>query len=142
MTWQVARGHIRESDLFTGEIVDVGIMSAMEGWDTFKGWSDAIEIPAEEDPKESGSIYWVAPVLYHTDITPQLRQEKIAIEARAMTPPPKESLEADDPQNFASPIGKLLPSEIPPILPIERFAPEVIHDLGSGRWLFDFGRAL
>ena len=28
------KGHIRESDLFTGEMVDLEVLSYMEGWDT------------------------------------------------------------------------------------------------------------
>jgi len=124
-TWQVTRGHIRESDLFTGEIVDVGVMSAMEGWDT----PDAkVELETEQ---------WVSPVNYHTDVTPQSRKEEIAMLAKAKARTSKKRTY----ENFASPIGRLVPSEIPPILPMEHIDPEEIHDLGSGRWLFDFGKA-
>jgi len=122
--WQVTRGHIRESDLFTGEIVDVGVMSAIEGWDTPTGWSE--------------SERWVVPVVYHTDVSPQRRREEIAIRANAMK---RTSEKRTTDVNFASPIGKLVPPEIPPILPMEQIAPDEIHDLGSGRWLFDFGKA-
>jgi hypothetical protein len=132
--WQTSRGHIRESDLFTGEMVDVGVMSDMEGWDTSDGWS------AAEDTRMVASepSHWVTPVVYHTDVTPQSRREEIAIRAGAQDA--KGTTKRVD-ENFASPIGKLVPSEIPPILPIERIAPDEIHDLGSGRWLFDFGKA-
>jgi len=112
--WRVRRGHIRESDLFTGEIVDVDMMSS---------------------GGEERSVY---PIKYHTDITTEDRREEIAIKAKAKQQTSKKFRTYD---NFAAPIGKLVPSEIPPILPMERIAADEIHDLGGGRWLFDFGKA-
>ncbi|OEU17479.1 Bac_rhamnosid-domain-containing protein [Fragilariopsis cylindrus CCMP1102] len=114
--WQVSRGHIRESDLFTGETVDLNILQSMEGWDTPEHWSPINATRSGSESKKK----WVDPVLYQTDVT----------------------FEAWHPRHFASPIGKLIPSEIPPVLPMERLSPDEIFDLGSGRWLFDFGKAI
>eukprot|EP00804_Cyclotella_cryptica_P003648 CCRYP_002212-RD/>CCRYP_002212-RD protein AED:0.38 eAED:0.38 QI:0/0.4/0.16/0.83/0.4/0.16/6/0/804 len=111
--WQVSRGHIRESDLFTGEIVDLGIMIEMDGWDTIQSWTNAVDSSMLEPNR------WIPPSLYETD----------------------QSLQYRDPKFFASPIGRLVPSEIPPLLPMERISPDEVHNLGSGRWLFDFGKA-
>ncbi|KAL7530426.1 hypothetical protein ACHAXR_003968, partial [Thalassiosira sp. AJA248-18] len=127
-TWQVTRGHIRESDLFTGEIVDVGVMSAIEGWDTPNG-------KAKDETER-----WIQPVAYRTDVTVEERKQQIALKAKAMEWADRKTFPRR--QYFAAPIGKLVPSEIPPVMAMERIAPDEIHDLGSGRWLFDFGKAI
>ena len=46
--WQVARGHIRESDLFTGETVDLAVLRKMEGWDTVSGWAPIVNAHDQE----------------------------------------------------------------------------------------------
>ena len=123
--WQVARGHIRESDLFTGEIVDMEVMSKLEGWDTTDGQSE---------------VDWISPVAYKTDVTFEEHKQRFALKAKAMNW--SEGKVFPRPDNTASPIGKLVPSEIPPILPMERIAPDEVHNLGDGRWLLDYGKAI
>eukprot|EP01082_Thalassiosira_pseudonana_P003935 g3372.t1 g3372 contig12:1945901-1950127(+) len=134
-TWQVSRGHIRESDLFTGEICDVGVMSALEGWDVFDSW---LEVTTQVSSEPN---HWSSPVPYRTDVTQQLRREELAVRAKAMLPN-EQKADAIHIHNFAAPIGKLVPSEIPPVLPMETVSPDEIIDLGSGRWLLDFGKAM
>ena len=130
--WKVSRGHIRESDLFTGELVDLGVMYDMDGWDTIQSWTGAVR--ASSEPNQ-----WISPSAYMTGQSAQYRWEDISIKAGAKSP--EERSKTNDPISLASAIGRLLPSEIPPILPIETLAPDEVHDLGSGRWLFDFGKA-
>ena len=131
--WQVSRGHIRESDLFTGELVDVGVMHDMDGWDTIQSWTNAARTLSSE-PNQ-----WISPSIYMTGQSAQYRWEDISIKAGAKSP--EERSKTNDPISLASAIGRLVPSEIPPILPMESLAPHEVHDLGSGRWLFDFGKA-
>jgi hypothetical protein len=131
--WQVSRGPIRESDLFTGEVVDLSALFSMEGWDTVQEWSNAVESSSSDPTK------WTLPGFYNTDQSAQYRWDELAIKAGAKSP--EERTKTNDHTSLASPIGKLVPSEIPPILPIESILPDEVHDLGSGRWLFDFGKA-
>jgi hypothetical protein len=133
-TWQVSRGHIIESDLFTGEIIDLSTLVTMEGWDTSSKWSIAKE---KISPRQN---HWSLPVSYITNITPRERREKLAVMAKALDES-ETTMETTRSGYLASPIGRLVPSEIPPILPMERIPAEEIHDLGSGRWLLDFGKA-
>jgi len=138
--WQVSKGPIRESDLFTGEIVDLGVLSAMEGWDTFESWIEIEEnVSFEENQSKVG--YWVIPTLYRTNITREIRMEEMAILAKAMNQEDRKTQHREF-EIVASPIGKLVPSEIPPVMPMERIHPDEVHDLGSGRWLFDFGKGM
>ncbi len=138
--WQVSRGHIIESDLFTGETVDLMVLDMMEGWDTPNGWSNVTsELKSNMDPAKAIN-QWIKPIEYRTDITIDQRVQEMSIKAKAI-----ERSEAEGypvPQDFSSPIGKLIPSEIPPVLPMESITPDEIHDLGSGRWLLDFGKAV
>ncbi len=46
------------------------------------------------------------------------------------------------PKHKLSPIGKLIPHEIPPVMPMERIAPEEVYSLGQGRWMLDFGKGV
>eukprot|EP00984_Skeletonema_dohrnii_P020982 scaffold10365_cov102-Skeletonema_dohrnii-CCMP3373.AAC.5 len=133
-TWQVSRGHIKESDLFTGEMIDLSTLTEMEGWDTSSKWSIA------ETKLSPSQNHWSLPVSYITNITQRERREKLSVMATALD---KSEMTTRTTRSgyLASPIGQLVPSEIPPILPMERIAPDEIHDLGSGRWLLDFGRA-
>ncbi|KAK1749276.1 alpha-L-rhamnosidase [Skeletonema marinoi] len=136
--WQVTRGHIRESDLFTGEMIDLNVFAAMEGWDTTNGWQDeAIGIDGI-DPYMNIDA-WVKPVSYRTEVTQAERKQEMAIRSSALHK--NKTKYYPRRKQVASPLGQLVPSEIPPILPMERIAPDEIHDLGSGRWLLDFGRA-
>lgn len=129
--WQVAKGHLRESSLFTGEYVDLGAMAALEGWDTRRGWSDA----SDESP---GNMHaWVAPWAYESDTT--LATWRRTLEMRSNARPPNSNYKLM-PDHKLSPIGKLVPHEIPPVLPVERVAPDEVYSLGSGRWLYDFGK--
>ena len=140
--WQTARGHIRESDLFTGEMVDLHVLATMEGWDTVDGWTDTTTLYSTlnltEDPY-IGINKWVDTVPYRTNMTLEERVQKISIKAKAMDARAGKRFPVGD--NFADPIGKLVPPEIPPVMPIERIAPDEVHHLGDGRWLFDFGKA-
>jgi len=139
--WQVSRGHIHESDLFTGESVDLNILQSMEGWDTPEHWS-TINTTSNLESKNK----WLKPVIYRTDVTleawRQELEEKKVPSSSSDTSRRGDSSDSVEPQNFASPIGKLIPSEIPPILPMERITPDEVFDLGAGRWLFDFGKAI
>ena len=139
--WQVSRGHIVESDLFTGETIDLNVLQSMDGWDTPRNWNHF-----NATSKLNDDLNWVNPVLYRTDVTfdawRQFLEQEKEPSSSSDTARNNDSSDSVDPQNFASPIGKLIPSEIPPILPMERLAPDEIFDLGSGRWLFDFGKAI
>ncbi|KAL7531513.1 hypothetical protein ACHAXR_004083, partial [Thalassiosira sp. AJA248-18] len=138
--WQVSRGHIRESDLFTGEMVDLSVLGDMEGWDTSKGWSDNSKVTAVGGPDPYQEINkWIQPVAYKTEVTGEERKQTMAMQAKAMDR--KDGTVFPKRQHFAAPIGKLVPSEIPPVMAMERIAPDEIHDLGGGRWLLDYGKA-
>lgn len=45
------------------------------------------------------------------------------------------------PLHKLSPIGRLIPHEAPPVMPMERVYPDEVLDLGGGRWMIDFGKA-
>jgi len=138
-TWQVTRGHIRESDLFTGEMVDLEVLSYMEGWDTVDGWKDATaRDSAIKDPYNEINK-WIGTVPYRTDVTLEQRVQNMSAKAKAIKSSEMKKFEIG--HNFADPIGKLIPHEIAPVMPIEEIAPDEIHDLGDGRWLFDFAKA-
>ena len=137
-SWQVARGYIRESDLFTGEMVDLSILAEMEGWDTTRGWVEEKILNDGNDPYENINT-WLKPVTYRTDVTHAERKQEMAVRSLAL--PEDKAKTYPKRKRIASPLGQLVPSEIPPILPMERIAPDEVHDLGSGRWLLDFGKA-
>jgi hypothetical protein len=92
--------------------------------------------------------------VYRTDVSPQQWKEDMSRRAgaqgrdefgRAGSSDAHSDRSADAsllPEHFAAPIGKLVPPEIPPVLPMERLAPDEVRDLGSGRWLLDFGKAV
>jgi len=140
--WQVSRGHIRESDLFTGEMVDLGVLSDMEGWDTTTGWRSNIVTATTMDDRFDPSREinkWMRAVAYRTEVTFDERKQEIALKAKAMER--SEMVAFPKRNHYAAPIGKLVPNEIPPVMPMERIAPDEIHDLGNGRWLLDYGKA-
>ena len=96
----------------------------MKGWDSPNGWS-----------KSSSDIVWVEPTIYESDI--DLSEWRQALSERAG------AKERKDDKGFSmAPIGKLVPIETPPVMPIERIAPESVVNLGDGRWLLDFGKAM
>jgi hypothetical protein len=125
--WEIAKGFIRDSDLFTGDTVDLGTFEAMQGWDSPQGWNEK---------KPSIGAGWVKPVLYHSDISLQEWREALSEKAGA------NDQNANDKRFSLLPIGNLVPLEIPPVLPIEQVSPESVVHLGGGRWLFDFGKAM
>jgi hypothetical protein len=137
--WQVARGHIRESDLFTGEMVDLDVLSTMEGWDTASMWTDSTILDKDNHDPYKEINKWVDTVPYRTDVTLEERVQRISIQAKAMEF--KDAKSFPDAIHLADPIGKLVPHEMPPVMSMERIAPDEIHDLGAGRWLFDFSKA-
>ena len=137
--WQAARGHIRESDLFTGEMVDLDVLARMEGWDTTAGWADTTTLDTDNHDPYKEINKWVDVVPYRTNVTLEERVQKMSIKAKAMKAGEGKHFPGGD--NFADPVGKLVPHEIPPVMSMERIAPDEVHDLGSGRWLFDFSKA-
>mmetsp|Transcript_16687 Transcript_16687/g.30306 ORF Transcript_16687/g.30306 Transcript_16687/m.30306 type:complete len:1349 (+) Transcript_16687:172-4218(+) len=139
VNWQVSRGHIRESDLFTGEMVDLGVLGGMEGWDTSTGWSANSDIQTDSKNPYQEINKWIQPVSYRTEVTGEQRKQEMALKAKAMERSEAKSFPRRD--NFAAPIGKLVPHEIPPVMAMERIAPDEIFDLGGGRWLIDYGKA-
>lgn len=132
-------GHIRESDLFTGEMVDLEVLSYMEGWDTVNGWKDATARDSANKNPYNEINKWIGTVPYRTDVTLEQRVQTMALRAKAMKASDMIKFTAGD--NFADPIGTLVPHEITPVMPMEEIAPDEIHDLGDGRWLFDFAKA-
>jgi hypothetical protein len=130
--WQVAKGHLRESSLFSGEYIDLQSMVNFEGWDTREGWSDVI------DDASSSSIHsWVKPLLYKSDTTLESWRTSLHLKSTARKMNVRQSI---IPEHTLSPIGRLIPNEIPPVLPIERVDPDEIYSLGQGRWMVDFGK--
>ncbi|KAL7491319.1 hypothetical protein ACHAWT_001367, partial [Skeletonema menzelii] len=107
-TWQVSRGHILESDLFTGETIDLSTLEEMDGWDTSSKWSIAGK---KSSPRQN---HWSLPVSFNTNVTQRERREKLSVMANALD---KSEMTTRTTRNgyFASPIGQLVPSEIPPI---------------------------
>ena len=130
--WQVTRGHIRESDLFLGEIVDLKMQEDLEGWDT----------PAHQQLEDKSKVVWTTPVGYRTDITLQSRYNELSKRAGAYRDEDNRGPVPEEIQGYAAPIGRLEPSDIPPILPMERIEPDEVHYLTNGRWLVDFGKSV
>ncbi|KAL7554415.1 hypothetical protein ACHAWF_017852 [Thalassiosira exigua] len=124
-SWRVSRGPIVGSDLFAGETVDVGVLTSTAGWDA---------------PAGGRSGKWIAPAPYRARVTWEEFRQDLALKAKALDPKEARSFPPRD--HLAAPIGELIPPEVPPVLPLERIAPEEARDLGSGRWLLDFGKAM
>ena len=125
--WQVTKGHLRESSLFSGEYIDLGVMSLLDGWDTRSKWSEI----SSSDNKEK----WTKPTLYESDTTLELWRYQLHVKATARKRDDRPSI----PENKVAPIGKLIPHESPPVLPMKRIYPDEIYSLGDGRWMIDFG---
>jgi hypothetical protein len=138
--WQVSRGHIRESDLFTGEMIDLDVLQSMEGWDTASEWKEASALDRDNMDPYAEINKWIDAVSYRTDFTLEERVQRMSIKAKAIHEEDVKSFSTTA-INFADPIGKLVPPEIPPVMPMDRIAPDELHDLGSGRWLLDFSKA-
>ncbi len=82
---------------------------------------------------------WVQPEVYKSPITRAQWREDLSERSEAKQ---RHQNEEDQLHFTVAPIGKLVPCESPPVMPIERVAPESVIDLGNGRWLFDFGKAM
>jgi len=128
--WQVAKGHLRESSLFTGEYIDLQSMATFNGWDTNQGWTKTLSTPMSQHS-------WVEPLVYESDTT--LESWRLSLHMQSHARPMNAKLPIR-PIHKLSPIGKLIPNEIPPVLPIERIEPDEVYGLGNGRWMFDFGK--
>eukprot|EP00978_Attheya_sp_CCMP212_P003157 scaffold6566_cov49-Attheya_sp.AAC.1 len=126
--WQLGKGYIRDSDIFSGETIDLDRYKKLKGWDSPKGWDDY-----GLDPKTG--VTWTEPQLYVSDTT--TAKFRRLLEKRAV----KRDEFAKATFKLA-PIGKLIPTETPPVMPIERIPVETTTDLGNGRWLLDFGRGI
>jgi len=132
--WQVAKGHLRESSLFTGEYIDLRAMAAFEGWDTSQGWSNVISTEADKGNDEHA---WIKPLVYQSDTTLESWRISLHMRSHARTMNAKYPIL---PSHKLSPIGKLIPNEIPPVMPMERISPDEVYGLGDGRWMYDFGK--
>ena len=132
--WQVAKGHLRESSLFSGEYIDLQSMASFRGWDTREGWGDGVA----DDASSAPSIHsWVEPLPYKSDTT--LESWRTALHLRSTAK--KTNVRTNNvPEHTLSPIGRLVPSEIPPVMPVERVDPDEVYSLGQGRWMVDFGK--
>lgn len=133
--WQAAKGHLRESSLFSGEYIDLQSMATFEGWDTIAEWSDVS--PSGYRARSLHS--WVEPKLYKSDMTLESWRNSLHIRAHATSTSLRKQV---FPDHTLSPIGKLVPNEIPPVLPMERIYPEELYGLGQGRWMIDFGKGI
>ncbi len=131
--WQVAKGHLRESSLFSGEYIDLQAMATLEGWNTIAGWSEV----SPSTHRNNNLHSWVEPMLYKSDMTLESWRNSLHIRGHAISTNLRKQI---FPSHTLSPIGKLEPSEIPPVLPMERIEPEEIYGLGQGRWMIDFGK--
>jgi hypothetical protein len=130
--WQVSKGALRESSLFSGEYIDLGVMDELDGWDTGEKWSEM------STSTESEKHQWKEPVLYESDTTLELWRHQLHVKANA------KDVDSNDkrpqlPEHKVAPIGKLVPHEAPPVLPMAKILPDEIYSLGNGRWMIDFG---
>jgi hypothetical protein len=127
--WQVTKGHLRESSLFSGEYIDLGVMSALDGWDTNDKWSEI-----SNNNKEK----WTEPKLYESDTTLDLWRYQLHVKSTALQRTKGEA-RPSIPDHAIAPIGKLVPGESPPVLPMAKIYPDEVYSLGNGRWMIDFG---
>jgi hypothetical protein len=114
--WKIGKGHIIESNLYTGETVNVQTLLDNAGWDTPSGIDKA--------HGKSNAIEWVTPMLYATVTTQEEWRGKLqtaAVENRATKV-----------SSSIQPIGKLRPLQMPPVMPIERIQPDTIRHMGDG----------
>ena len=131
--WQVAKGHLRESSLFTGEYIDLQSMSKFQNWDSLSGWKDEVV----SNPTNIHS--WAKPKNYVSDTTLESWRHSLHLKSNAKARGAGERGPIM-PSHKLAPIGKLIPNEIPPVLPMEKIMPEEIYELDEGRWMVDFGK--
>ena len=135
--WQVAKGHLRESSLFSGEYIDLKSKSEFEGWDTPSGYFETTHGAAHPaDVLLTGDHSWIAPKLYESDTDLPTWRYSLEMRANARRKNIKGPLMA---KHKLSPIGRLIPHEIPPIMPLRRHVPDEVYGMGNGRWMYDFG---
>ena len=118
-------------------MVDLGVQSDMEGWDTIEGWKETTTVDLSDSHNQINK--WVEVVPYVTDVTLEMLVQALSIKAKAMNG--KDAINFPEARKYADPIGKLVPPEIPPVMSMDKIAPDEVHDLGDGRWLFDFAKA-
>ncbi|KAL7532529.1 hypothetical protein ACHAXR_004689, partial [Thalassiosira sp. AJA248-18] len=132
--WQVAKGHLRESSLFTGEYIDLQSMAAFDGWDTTRGWTATSQTSSSEHS-------WVDPLVYKSDTTIESWRKSLHMKSHASIMNARKGKII--PHHKLSPIGKLIPNEIPPVMPTERISPDEVYKLDDkGRWMLDFGKGV
>jgi hypothetical protein len=137
----VAKGHLRESTLFSGEYIDLQTMAIFREWDTPEGWSGVQDV--DEDTVAIGggageTVHsWVEPTLYQSDTTLEKWRTALHYKSSARKMMVRQSI---IPEHKLAPIGRLIPNEIPPVMPVERVEPDEIYSLGQGRWMIDFGK--
>jgi len=78
-------------------------------------------------------------MVYKSDTTLESWRTSLEMRAHAQTTNVRKPI---IPKHKLSPIGKLIPNEIPPVMPVERIEPDEVHSLGNGRWMFDFGKGV
>ena len=131
--WQVAKGPLRESSLFTGEYIDLKSKAEFDGWDTVENWKGL-----SSEATDASSIQpWVMPLRYISDTTLAEWRQHLHVKSKATHTGDPHSR----PLHKLSPIGRLIPHESPPVLPMEKVYPDEVWNLGEGRWMLDFGKA-
>ena len=126
-SWKMGKGALIESNLFTGERLDLERQHKHRGWDN---------LSTAGDTTTASTMDWVDPQVYKGVDVEIWRQtlEEFAVEGKRKTM-----------LSELGPIGSLVPLEIPPVLPVDKIAPVSTVRLGSrddGRWLLDFGRGM
>jgi len=121
--WQTTKGFVRDAELYTGDTIDIGMQKTMKGWDTVRGLSS------------SRLVDWQTAVDYQSVNT--TREWRAALHKFGVE-------KSNDPSNVRgmAPLGKMIPAEAPPIMPMERIPVESMWQLSEGRWIVDFGKAM
>ena len=123
--WHMGKGHLQDSGLYTGDIIDLTAMDQNRGWDTVQGITSST----------TSRITWVKPVVYRPGISTKIWRERL--NQHVIEPTTEEKVPAN------GPIGNLVPYEIPPVMPVAKIEPvRPAEDLGAGRWLLDFGKSM
>jgi hypothetical protein len=115
--WQMGKGFIQESNLYTGETINLETMWDNLGWDTPQGLQN----------NNNNAIRWSDPMLYTTITTREEWHHKLQMGAYD-----KQAQVISSP---IAPIGKLRPIQIPPVMPIAKLAPISVMDKGHGTLL-------
>ena len=124
--WHMGKGHLQDSGLYTGDIIDLTAMDQNQGWDTVQGIVSS---------STTSRIKWIKPVAYRPGISTKTWRERL--NKHVVEPTTEEKVPAN------GPIGNLVPYEIPPVMPVEKIEPvRPAEDLGAGRWLLDFGKSM